>query len=123
MFRFKVMRLCAVILAMAVLPSAAHATAHCWCRLGSPSSPYKDFGALTSFGGQTGHDGLCHDICSQTVTSYMSNPSNYNAICSAANWGSLAAYSCVGTRPWAAAWTATCNSPNVPAPEIGRASW
>jgi hypothetical protein len=116
MSRFKVMQLCAVILTIAVLPSAAYANAHCWCRLGSPSSPYKDFGALATFGGQSGHDSFCHDLCSQTVTNYMANQSNYNAICNAAHWGSLAAYSCVGTRPWSNAWTATCNSPNVPAP-------
>jgi hypothetical protein len=115
MSRFKVMLLCAVTSAMVVLPSAAYAKASCWCRLGPTSSPYKDFGALATFGGQSGHDSLCHDLCSQTVTSWMANTSNYNTVCQAANWGSVAAYSSVGTRPWTTAWTATCHSPNSPA--------
>jgi hypothetical protein len=118
MSRFKVMQLCTVILAIAVLPSSAYARASCWCRLGSPSSPYKDFGALTTFGGQTGHDGLCRDLCSQTVTSFMANPSNHSAICNAAHGGSLAAYSCVGTRPWTDAWSASCSSASVPTPGV-----
>ena len=115
MGRFKGMILCAVTLAATALPSTAYARASCWCRLGSPSSPYKDFGAIETWGGQSGHDSTCSDLCSQTVTSWMANPSNYSTVCQKANWGSLAAYSSVGTRAWIAAWTTTCNSPNKPA--------
>ncbi len=115
MYRFKMMLWCAVTFAVAVLPSAAYAKASCWCRLGPTSSPYKDFGAIASFGGQTGHDSICHDLCSQTVASWMGNASNYNNVCQAAHWGSIAAYSCVGTRPWSTAWTMTCHSTTLPA--------
>jgi hypothetical protein len=120
MFRFPIFRLiafllCAMTLALAA-PSAALAKASCWCRLGPVSSPYKDFGAIATWGGQSGHDSTCHDLCSQTVTGWMATAANKSAVCQAANGGSLAAYSCVGTRPWGNAWTGLCPAGNTPAP-------
>jgi len=111
MFRFKAILLCIVALAL-VAPSAAYANAHCWCRLGPTSSPYKDFGAIATYGTQIGHDSGCSSLCSQAASGYMA--SNQSAVCQAANFGSVAAYSCVGTRPWTTAWTQTCPAANTP---------
>lgn len=113
--RSKLILLCAVTWIVALQPSAAYASANCWCRLGPTSSPYHDFGSIQTWGGQSGHDSTCRDLCSQTVAAWMTNSSNYNAACQAGNWGSLAAYSCVGTRPWSTAWTLTCQPPGSPA--------
>lgn len=111
MFRFGQIFFCIIALTL-VAPSAVHANAHCWCRLGPTSSPYKDFGAIATYNTQSGHDGGCSSLCSQTVTGYMA--SNQAAICQAANFGSVAAYSCVGTRPWQTAWTQTCPAAGAP---------
>lgn len=112
MFRFSQIFLCIVLTIF--VPSAAYANAHCWCRLGPTGSPYKDFGAIATFSGQSGHDNYCSGLCQGKASQYMA--SNQAAVCQAANYGTVVASSCVGTHPWQTAWTQTCPSGNNPAP-------
>ena len=113
MHRYKMILLCTVTIVLAA-PSTAYAAANCWCRLGPVSSPYKDFGSVATYNTQIGHDSGCKSTCSTTVGGWMGNPTNQATVCQAANFGSLAASSSVGTRPWQSAWTSTCPAANTP---------
>lgn len=113
MHRFQIILFCALTLVLAA-PSTAYANAHCWCRLGPISSPYKDFGSVATYNTQIGHDTGCKSTCSATASGWMATPSNQATVCQAANFGSLAASSSVGSRPWLSAWTSTCPASGTP---------
>lgn len=90
------------------LPSAAYAKAHCFCKLGPPSAPIKDFGQIDRYNTQIGHDSECRTLCNTKVDSHLSNAANLASACSAANGVSIVAYSAVGTKAYGAGKTYTC---------------
>jgi|SRR5947209_5045135 len=92
------------------LPLEAHATAHCFCKLGPISSPFHDFGQIKSYGTQIGHDTDCKNACNAAAGGYMSNAANKSAVCKAAGGGNVVSYSAVGTRPYIAGNSLTCPS-------------
>ena len=121
---FRIVGLCALAWLACWPMSAAHARAHCFCKLGPIGAPYHDFGEIDSYSTQIGHDSACHNTCSSTVSSYLSNAANKTAMCAAANGGSLIASSAVGTRPYTTASTTTCPAgPGGPAGFISFAPW
>ena len=63
-----------VALSICCLPSLANAKAHCFCKLGPPSAPIKDFGQIATYNTQNGHDSSCSSLCNATIDSYMNNP-------------------------------------------------
>ena len=101
-----------VALAICCLPGAAHAKAHCFCKLGPPASPIKNFGEITSYNTQNGHDSSCSNLCNATINSYMNDSGNRASACSIANGTTIVAYSAVGTKPYRAGMTYTCPTTN-----------
>lgn len=107
-----------LLLSVGLPLGAAHATAHCFCTLGSPSAPIHDFGAIDSFPTQYGHDDHCKNLCNSTASPYMSNGSStQTSACGASHGAAIATYSKVGTKPYQGGQTFTCpTSGSTPAP-------
>ena len=106
-----------VAFSICCLPGAAYANAHCFCKLGPPNAPIKDFGQIATYNTQYGHDSSCSSLCSATIKSYMNDPGNNASACSHANGVSIVTYSAVGTRAYQAGTTYTCPQTNHgPAP-------
>jgi hypothetical protein len=101
-----------VAFAICCLPSTAHAKAHCFCKLGPPASPIKDFGEIQSYNTQNGHDSSCSNLCDATTKSYMNDSGNRASACSITNGTTIVAYSAVGTKPYRAGMTYTCPTTN-----------
>jgi len=97
-----------VALSICCLPSAAYAKAHCFCKLGPPSAPIKDFGEIDTYKTQIGHDSECRNLCNTKVDSHLSDAANLASACSSANGVSIVAYSAVGTKAYQAGKTYTC---------------
>jgi hypothetical protein len=107
-----------VAFSICCLPSAAYANAHCFCKLGPPSAPIRDFGQIATYNTQIGHDSSCSSLCNATIDSYMNDAANHASACSTANGASIVTYSAVGTRPYQAGKAYTCPQTN-PAPVPG----
>lgn len=91
-----------MITAIVILFSSqnAFAKAHCYCVLGPSGSPFHNFGELSEYKTQLGHDNHCSGVCKGTANSWLNDPQNKAAMCTASGGGAFISYSKVGTRPY-----------------------
>jgi len=105
-------------MALAATPaSALSISAHCWCNLGPASKPYKSFGEIAKYSTSIGHGKACANSCASAAAGWMAT--NRNAVCKAANQGTVTAYSWVGAGAKTAAWSFEC-TPTCPAANSGQ---
>jgi hypothetical protein len=90
------------------LPAAAYSNAHCFCKLGPPGSPIKDFGQIKAYATQIGHDSDCSSACIDAADTYMNDAGNRVSACNKAHGTSIVTYSAVGTKSYQGGKTYTC---------------
>lgn len=95
------------------LPAAAYSNAHCFCKLGPPGSPIKDFGQIKAYATQIGHDSDCSSACIDAADTYMNDAGNRVSACNKAHGTSIVTYSAVGTKPYQGGKTYTCPQSNT----------